>query len=309
MGLTDMILQEMQGKDQLTPAEFSKVYQYLHGISNSGHQLIYIVDNIQNYITTIPAEETEEAPVEGTVYRMGGEQMELQTPEAHFLVVDDNEMNLFVAKKLLSKTGARVTTCTGGLECLRALTKEKFDLVFLDYMMPDMDGLTALKNLRQKSNIPVMMITARTADAERILGLNIGADDYICKPFNPLEVAARVKAFMRRYYDLGAGNIKEEAEVLKAMDLELDTDKCLLTKGGEIIELTSVEYKMMEMFMKNPGKVFTKQQLYEYAWGDDFFASDNNIMVAISKLRTKLDEDASKYIKTMRGLGYRLEIK
>ena len=182
-------------------------------------------------------------------------------------------------------------------------------MCLLDIMMPDMDGLTALKNLRQKSNIPVMMITARTADAERILGLNIGADDYICKPFNPLEVAARVKAFMRRYYDLGAGNIKEEAEVLKAMDLELDTDKCLLTKGGEIIELTSVEYKMMEMFMKNPGKVFTKQQLYEYAWGDDFFASDNNIMVAISKLRTKLDEDASKYIKTMRGLGYRLEIK
>ena len=114
---------------------------------------------------------------------------------------------------------------------------------------------------------------------------------------------------MRRYYDLGAGNIKEDTEVLKAMDLELDTDKCLLTKGGEPIELTSVEYKMMEMFMKNPGKVFTKQQLYEYAWGDDFFASDNNIMVAISKLRTKLDEDASKYIKTMRGLGYRLEIK
>ncbi|MBQ4191210.1 MAG: response regulator transcription factor, partial [Clostridiales bacterium] len=209
----------------------------------------------------------------------------------------------------LENDGFKVVEASTGLEVLDLLDKEKPDMCLLDIMMPDMDGLTALKNLRQKSNIPVMMITARTADAERILGLNIGADDYICKPFNPLEVAARVKAFMRRYYDLGAGNIKEEAEVLKAMDLELDTDKCLLTKGGEIIELTSVEYKMMEMFMKNPGKVFTKQQLYEYAWGDDFFASDNNIMVAISKLRTKLDEDASKYIKTMRGLGYRLEIK
>ena len=229
--------------------------------------------------------------------------------EYKILVADDEKEIRNLLKLYLENDGFKVVEASTGLEVLDLLEKEKPDMCLLDIMMPDMDGLTALKNLRQKSNIPVMMITARTADAERILGLNIGADDYICKPFNPLEVAARVKAFMRRYYDLGAGNIKEEAEVLKAMDLELDTDKCLLTKGGEIIELTSVEYKMMEMFMKNPGKVFTKQQLYEYAWGDDFFASDNNIMVAISKLRTKLDEDASKYIKTMRGLGYRLEIK
>ena len=229
--------------------------------------------------------------------------------EYKILVADDEKEIRNLLKLYLENDGFKVVEASTGLEVLDLLDKEKPDMCLLDIMMPDMDGLTALKNLRQKSNIPVMMITARTADAERILGLNIGADDYICKPFNPLEVAARVKAFMRRYYDLGAGNIKEEAEVLKAMDLELDTDKCLLTKSGEIIELTSVEYKMMEMFMKNPGKVFTKQQLYEYAWGDDFFASDNNIMVAISKLRTKLDEDASKYIKTMRGLGYRLEIK
>ena len=229
--------------------------------------------------------------------------------EYKILVADDEKEIRNLLKLYLENDGFKVVEASTGLEVLDLLDKEKPDMCLLDIMMPDMDGLTALKNLRQKSNIPVMMITARTADAERILGLNIGADDYICKPFNPLEVAARVKAFMRRYYDLGAGSIKEDKEVLKAMDLELDTDKCMLTKGGEIIELTSVEYKMMEMFMKNPGKVFTKQQLYEYAWGDDFFASDNNIMVAISKLRTKLDEDASKYIKTMRGLGYRLEIK
>lgn len=229
--------------------------------------------------------------------------------EYKILVADDEKEIRNLLKLYLENDGFKVVEASTGLEVLDLLDKEKPDMCLLDIMMPDMDGLTALKNLRQKSNIPVMMITARTADAERILGLNIGADDYICKPFNPLEVAARVKAFMRRYYDLGAGNIKEDTEILKAMDLELDTDKCLLTKAGEPIELTSVEYKMMEMFMKNPGKVFTKQQLYEYAWGDDFFASDNNIMVAISKLRTKLDEDASKYIKTMRGLGYRLEIK
>ena len=229
--------------------------------------------------------------------------------EYKILVADDEKEIRNLLRLYLENDGFKVVEASTGLEVMDLLDKEKPDMCLLDIMMPGMDGLTALKNLRQKSNIPVMMITARTADAERILGLNIGADDYICKPFNPLEVTARVKAFMRRYYDLGAGESKDSCEILKAMDLELDTDKCLLTKAGENIELTSVEYKMMEMFMRNPGKVFTKQQLYEHAWGDDFFASDNNIMVAISKLRTKLDEDPSKYIKTMRGLGYRLEIK
>ena len=229
--------------------------------------------------------------------------------EYKILVADDEKEIRNLLRLYLENDGFKVIEAETGLEVMEKLDSDKPDMCLLDIMMPGMDGLTALKNLRQKSNIPVMMITARTADAERILGLNIGADDYICKPFNPLEVAARVKAFMRRYYDLGAGESKEAGEILKAMDLELDTDKCLLTKGGESIELTSVEYKMMELFMKNPGKVFTKQQIYEHAWGDDFFASDNNIMVAISKLRTKLDEDPSRYIKTMRGLGYRLEIK
>ena len=229
--------------------------------------------------------------------------------EYKILVADDEKEIRNLLKLYLENDGFKVIEAQTGLEVMDKLESDKPDMCLLDIMMPGMDGLTALKNLRQKSNIPVMMITARTADAERILGLNIGADDYICKPFNPLEVAARVKAFMRRYYDLGAGESKETGEILKAMDLELDTDKCLLTKSGVSIELTSVEYKMMELFMKNPGKVFTKQQIYEHAWGDDFFASDNNIMVAISKLRTKLDEDPSRYIKTMRGLGYRLEIK
>ena len=150
-----------------------------------------------------------------------------------------------------------------------------------------------------------MIISARTADAERILGLNVGADDYICKPFNPLEVVARVKSSLRRYYSFGGG--EEQKEKVTCGNLELDTEKCLLLKDGTPIELTSVEYKIIELFMMHPGKVFTKQQIYEYAWGEDYFVADNNIMVAISKLRTKLDEDPSKYIKTLRGLGYRLE--
>ena len=179
------------------------------------------------------------------------------------------------------------------------------DVVLLDVMMPGKDGIHVLKDIREVSNVPVMIISARTADAERILGLNVGADDYICKPFNPLEVVARVKSLMRRFNSLGGGEDKSEKITLG--DLELDIEKCLLSKDGKSLELTSVEFKIMELLMKHPGKVFTKQQIYEYAWGDDFFVADNNIMVAISKLRTKLDEDPSRYIKTLRGLGYRIE--
>ena len=171
--------------------------------------------------------------------------------------------------------------------------------------VPGKDGLSVLKEIRDESNIPVIMISARTADVERILGLNLGADDYIPKPFNPLEVAARVKSNLRRYYDLGSG--KAAAETFTVKDLVLDTDSCTLTKGGVPLQLTSVEYKIMEMFMRYPGKVFTKQQIYECGWDDEYVVSDNNIMVSISKLRTKLDEDPSKYITTLRGLGYRME--
>ena len=225
------------------------------------------------------------------------------------LIVDDEKELSEYTAKFFNMSGVSAYYVLDAVSAGDFFENNSCSLILLDINLGDDSGFELCQKIRSKMNIPIFFISARQAEDDMLLALGLGGDDYICKPFNPLEVAARVKAFMRRYYDLGAGNIKEEAEVLKAMDLELDTDKCLLTMGGEIIELTSVEYKMMEMFMKNPGKVFTKQQLYEYAWGDDFFASDNNIMVAISKLRTKLDEDASKYIKTMRGLGYRLEIK
>ncbi|MCR4688382.1 MAG: response regulator transcription factor [Saccharofermentans sp.] len=229
--------------------------------------------------------------------------------EYKILVADDEKEIRNLLKLYLENEGFKIVEASNGLEVMELLKTCKPDMCLLDIMMPGMDGLNVLKHLRQESNIPVMIISARTADSERILGLNLGADDYISKPFNPLEVTARVKAFMRRYYDLGSGISDKKEEIIKVRDLELDKDKCSLVKAGDTIELTSVEFKMMELFMTNPGKVFTKQQIYEYAWEDDFFASDNNIMVAVSKLRTKLDEDPNKYIKTMRGLGYRLESK
>ena len=154
------------------------------------------------------------------------------------------------------------------------------------------------------AKLTLILHSAKDADAEKILGLKLGADDYIAKPFNPLEIAARVESQMRRFYKLGSAGTK--SETLSYRELSLDVDSCTLTKQGNKIELTMVEYKIMELFMSHPGKVFTKQQIYEYAWGEDFIVADNNIMVSISKLRTKLSDDQSEYIKTLRGLGYRL---
>ncbi|MCR4703111.1 MAG: response regulator transcription factor [Saccharofermentans sp.] len=222
------------------------------------------------------------------------------------LVADDENEIRNLLRLYLENDGFTVADVASGDEVAGKIESFKPDIILLDVMMPGKDGIHVLKDIREASNVPVMIISARTADAERILGLNVGADDYICKPFNPLEVVARVKSMLRRFYSLGGGDDRKEQ--ITCGNLVLDTDRCLLCKDGKAMDLTSVEYKIMELLMKNPGKVFTKQQIYEYAWGEDFFVADNNIMVAISKLRTKLDEDPSRYIKTLRGLGYRLEV-
>lgn len=221
------------------------------------------------------------------------------------LIADDEKEIRDLLRLYLENEDYSIVEAADGMETMTVVREKKPDLCLLDIMMPGKDGLSVLKEIRKESNIPVIMISARTADAERILGLDLGADDYIPKPFNPLEVVARVKSNLRRYTSLGAA--QGISETLTVKDLVLDTDSCLLTKGGVPIDLTSVEYKIMEMFMRYPGKVFTKQQIYENAWDEEYVVADNNIMVSISKLRTKLDEDPSKYIKTLRGLGYRMD--
>ena len=227
--------------------------------------------------------------------------------EYKVLIADDEKEIRNLLRLYLENEGFKIFEASSGDEVEKIVVNDKPDICLLDIMMPGKDGLHALQDLRKISNIPVIIISARVADEERILGLNLGADDYITKPFNPLEVAARVKSNIRRVYSLGAGENTLKGEVLKVADLELDTDAFRLTKSGEALELTSVEIKIMELLMRHPGKVFTKQQIFEYAWGEEYIVSDNNIMVAISKLRTKLDEDPSRYIKTLRGLGYRME--
>ena len=221
------------------------------------------------------------------------------------LIADDEAEIRSLLKLYLENEGFTVVEANDGAEALIKIKETSPDICVLDIMMPEMDGYNVLRKLREDNNIPVIILSAKDADSEKILGLNLGADDYISKPFNPLEAVARINSNLRRFYSLGAQETKNE--VIKVRNLELDPNSCILKKDGVIIDLTSVEYRIMELFMNHPGRVYTKQQIYETGWGDEFFVADNNIMVCISKLRAKLSDDPSEYIKTMRGLGYRLE--
>ena len=221
------------------------------------------------------------------------------------LIVDDEPEIRNFLRLYLENEGYEILEAGDGPEALRIIKEESPSLCLLDIMLPGTDGFHVLKKLREDSNIPVIILSAKDTDSDKILGLNLGADDYLAKPFNPLEAVARVNSNIRRFYSLGADS--EKSKAIKVRDLELDPESCTLKKNGETIELTSVEYRLMEMFMSHPDKVFTKQQIYEHGWGEDYFIADNNIMVCISKLRSKLDDDPQAYIKTLRGLGYRFE--
>lgn len=226
------------------------------------------------------------------------------------LIADDEAEIRDVLRLYLEKDGYDVTEAADGIEAMEKLRKESPDLAILDIMMPGPDGYRVLRNIRENNNIPVIMLSAKDTDADKILGLDLGADDYITKPFGPLEAVARVNSNIRRFYSLGSGNDGNKDKAVKELtvqDLRLDLEACLLYRGDETIELTSVEFRIMKLFMEEPGKVFTKQQIYERGWGDEYLVSDNNIMVCISKLRGKLDRDGREYIKTIRGLGYRME--
>lgn len=223
------------------------------------------------------------------------------------LIADDESEIRSLLKLYLENEGYEVAEAGDGKEALSILAGGDVSLCLLDVMMPEMDGFHVLKEMRKENNIPVIIISAKDTDPDKILGLDLGADDYMVKPFNPLEAVARVRSNLRRYHALKGDSLTDGVSMLELSDLKLDRDACILYRGDERIELTSNELKIMELFMENPGKVFTKEKIYEYVWGDNYVVADNNIMVAISKLRSKLGEDPSAYIKTVRGLGYRME--
>lgn len=221
------------------------------------------------------------------------------------LVADDEAEIRQLLRLYLEKDGYEVYEACNGADALKACRTQDINLILLDIMMPGLNGYQVIKEVRGESNIPVIMISAKGQDEDKILGLDLGADDYIVKPFNPLEAMARINANIRRFYSLGAGSIKSEEITVR--DLKLNREECTIYKKDKPLDLTSVEYKILKLFMENPGHVFTKQQLFEAGWEEDYIVADNNIMVCISKLRAKLEDDGSEYIKTIRGLGYRLE--
>lgn len=224
------------------------------------------------------------------------------------LIADDEAEIRDVLHLYLEKDGYEVYEAADGIQAMEVLQKGKIDLAILDIMMPGIDGYRVLRNIREDNNIPVIILSAQSSDSAKILGLDLGADDYITKPFVPLEAVARVNSNIRRFYQLGTkGSSQESVRELVVRDLRLDLESCMLYRAEAVIELTSVEFKIMKLFMENPGKVFTKQQIFEQGWEEEYMISDNNVMVCISKLRSKLDTEDREYIRTIRGLGYRLE--
>ncbi len=221
---------------------------------------------------------------------------------ANILIADDEKEIVRLLKIYIEANDNHVFEANDGETALRILKEENIDLIIVDIMMPGKNGYEIIKEVRKGNYIPVLVISAKVELSDRILGIDLGADDYIMKPFEPLEVAAKVRAHLRR---VGVQNVmeKEQRQIIVGT-LTLDCDECVIRKDGEIYELTKAEYKIMELFMQYPRRVFTKEQIYEYAWGNDYIVDDNTIRVIISRLREKI---GSEYIKTIRGLGYRLE--
>ena len=220
------------------------------------------------------------------------------------LIVDDEKEIRELLRLYIEKDGYSVIQAENGLEAIKQADSGQIDLAVIDIMMPELDGYQLIKALRERGNLPIIVLSAKTENHEKILGLDLGADDYVTKPFDPLEVLARIRARLRRH---DAQTADAGAFILTAGGLKLDTSACILHFGSESIQLTATEFNMMKLFMQSPNRVFTKQQIYDAAWQEAAAVDDNTVMVAISKLRGKLPTDAGLSIGTVRGLGYRLE--
>lgn len=229
------------------------------------------------------------------------------------LVAEDDKDIVELLKLYLENERYEVLEANDGEEALKIIEENKIDLAVLDIMMPKLNGYEVTKNIRKNSGIPILILSAKNLDSDKILGLDLGADDYIAKPFNPLEVIARIKSLLRRCYSLSAktqeNQLENEEGIFRVGNLILNTVTVILTKGDEEIALTPSEYKILKTFMKSPGRVYTKVQIGEIVKGDYFTIDDNGIMVHISRLREKIEDDPKNpvYIKTVRGVGYKIE--
>ena len=228
---------------------------------------------------------------------------------AKILVCDDDKEIVEAIEIYLTQDGHQVLEAYDGIEAVEILKKESVDLLIMDIMMPRMDGIRATLKIREKHNIPIIILSAKSEDADKILGLNIGADDYITKPFNPLEQVARVKSHLRRYMQLGSTTIKESEAVYTVGGLAINDDLKEVTVDGEPVKLTPIEYNILLLLVKHQGKVFSIDQIYENIWNENAVGVDNTVAVHIRHIREKIEINPKepRYLKVVWGVGYKIE--
>ena len=223
------------------------------------------------------------------------------------LVCDDEKDIVSALRIYLTSEGYNVFEAGNGKEAVEVVEREEIHLVLMDIMMPVMDGIQAMVKIREKSNVPVILLTAKGEDTDKVLGLNVGADDYVTKPFNPVELQARVKSQLRRYMLLGSGN--QTTGKARMGGIEIDDKAKEVTLDGEKVNLTRTEYDILKLLMDHPGEVFSPNQIYEKVWNDNPFGTENTVAVHIRHLREKIEYNPQepRYLKVVWGRGYKME--
>ena len=229
----------------------------------------------------------------------------------NILICDDDRDIVSALDIYLTSEGYKTFPAYDGRQALTVMEENDIHLILMDIMMPNLDGIRATAKLRESYNVPIILLTAKSEDADKVLGLNIGADDYVTKPFNPMEVMARVKSQLRRYTTLGGrgGVVPEEDGTLKNGGLVMDDNAKLVTVDGEEVNLTPIEFNILNLFLRHPGQVFSTAQIYEQVWHDQAYGAENTVAVHIRHLREKIEIDPAnpRYIKVVWGLGYKME--
>ena len=228
---------------------------------------------------------------------------------AKVLVCDDDKEIVEAIDIYLTQEGYEVLKAYDGIEALKVMEKEKIDLLVIDVMMPKLDGIRATLKIRENNNVPIIILSAKSEDADKILGLNIGADDYVTKQFNPLELVARVKSQMRRYTQLGSTVTAKNEAVYSVGGLSINDDLKEVTVDGETVRLTPIEYNILLLLVKNQGKVFSIDQIYERIWNENAVGVDNTVAVHIRHIREKIEINPKepRYLKVVWGVGYKIE--
>lgn len=225
------------------------------------------------------------------------------------LVCDDDKEIVEAIDIYLTNEGYQVLKAYDGEQALQVLKENQVDLLVIDVMMPRLDGIRATLKIREENSLPIIILSAKSEDSDKILGLNIGADDYVTKPFNPLELVARVKSQLRRYTQLGGTVTAESSNVFEAGGLRIDDDLKEATVDGETVKLTPIEYNILLLLVKNQGKVFSINQIYESIWNEDAIGADNTVAVHIRHIREKIEINPKepRYLKVVWGVGYKVE--